>query len=72
MIQNYSKIELGELLSNPDEIIARNAMSILKRLQSIDFKRGVKAEYATACNFNACKNTAIYYGVCEKHIKLEA
>ena len=31
---NYSKITLGELLSSPDDIIRRNAVSILKRYQN--------------------------------------
>lgn len=31
---DYSKITLGELLSSKDDIIKRNAVSILKRYQS--------------------------------------
>lgn len=26
---------------------------------------------AEICNFNACKNKAVIYGVCEKHKKIE-
>ena len=34
-MKDFTKITLGELLSNMDEIIRRNAISILKRLQQI-------------------------------------
>jgi len=47
---NYSLITLGELLSSPDDIIKRNAVSILKRYQRLeDNKRGqdfLTSEYA--------------------------
>ena len=37
---NYTKITLGELLSHTNDIIKRNAMSILKQLQKNESKSG--------------------------------
>ena len=52
-MKDYSKITLGELLSSPDEIIKRNAVSILKRYQNIN------------CGGTClkCNNQSINYGI---------
>ena len=47
---NYSRITLGELLSSKDDIIRRNAVSILKRYQ----KENIKA--IEKCSTSWCKN----------------
>ena len=40
---DFSNLTLGELLSSPNDIIKRNALSILKQLQrENDRKRGLK------------------------------
>jgi len=45
---DYSKLTLGELISHSNETIRRNAMSILKQLQKIEYDKGIdeaKAAY---------------------------
>jgi hypothetical protein len=42
---DYSKITLGELLSSPDDIIKRNAVSILKRYQNAGICKIHKNDY---------------------------
>ena len=34
-------------------------------------KQKAKQQQGEICDFNACKNKAVYYGVCQKHKKLE-
>ena len=50
IIMDYSKITLGELLSSQDDIIRRNAVSILKRYQNM-------REYKDA----HCKHNCAYH-----------
>lgn len=63
---DYSKITLGELLSDKNETIRRNAISILKQLQAIRFN---KMKYCTTCgyveaqkgfNCKECKDELVY------------
>jgi hypothetical protein len=60
---DYTKLTLGELLSSTDEIIKRNATSILKQLQraeakkievkseSVETKFMPKKRYCTRCGY---------------------
>ena len=42
---DYTKITLGEILSSSDEIIRRNAMSILKQLQKNEKNAGERGKH---------------------------
>lgn len=58
MPKDITKLTLGELLSSKDEVIKRNALSILKRSQ----RYAVDCPTPDAvCEFKNCKAEAFYY-----------